>query len=101
MASSTGNKATATELIPAGHAESTAEDELGENESDGSTGLVGLSVAALGVVFGDIGTSRSTRFVSASGHQCRGGPDGRARGPKITRGFCACCFASVMSAARW
>jgi KUP system potassium uptake protein len=35
----------------------TAEEELGEHQSDTSAGLAGLSVAALGVVFGDIGTS--------------------------------------------
>jgi K+ transporter len=35
----------------------TAEDEIGEHQSDTSMGLAGLSVAALGVVFGDIGTS--------------------------------------------
>jgi KUP system potassium uptake protein len=57
MASRTGNTATSTELIPAGHAALTAEEELGEHQSDTSAGLAGLSVAALGVVFGDIGTS--------------------------------------------
>ena len=51
------NVATSTEIIPAGHAALTAEDELGEHQSETSTGLAGLSVAALGVVFGDIGTS--------------------------------------------
>src|SRR6478672_7341281 len=49
--------ATSTEVIPAGHAALTAEDEFGERPSETSTGLAGLSVAALGVVFGDIGTS--------------------------------------------
>src|SRR5437016_5303941 len=57
MANSAGNNATATEVIPAGHAALTAEDELGEDQSDHSTGFAGLSIAALGVVFGDIGTS--------------------------------------------
>ena len=57
MASRAGNTAASTELIPAGHATLTAEEELGEYQSDASTGLTGLSVAALGVVFGDIGTS--------------------------------------------
>jgi KUP system potassium uptake protein len=57
MASRTGNAATSTELIPAGHAALTAEEELGEHQSDTTAGLAGLSVAALGVVFGDIGTS--------------------------------------------
>jgi KUP system potassium uptake protein len=57
MASRAGNTATSTEVIPAGHAALTAEEELGEDRSDMATGLSGLSVAALGVVFGDIGTS--------------------------------------------
>src|SRR5277367_7120109 len=49
--------ATSTEVIPAGHAALTAEEELGENAPNSSAGLAALSVAALGVVFGDIGTS--------------------------------------------
>src|SRR5258708_1368969 len=57
MANRAGNTATSTEGIPAGHAALTAEDEFGEHRPDTSTGLAGLSVAALGVVFGDIGTS--------------------------------------------
>jgi KUP system potassium uptake protein len=57
MASRDGITATSTELIPAGHAALTAEEELAEDRSGTSTGLAGLSVAALGVVFGDIGTS--------------------------------------------
>jgi hypothetical protein len=57
MASRAGNSATSTEVIPAGHAALTAEEELGEYRSETSTGLAGLSVAALSVVFGDIGTS--------------------------------------------
>ena len=44
-------------VIPAGHAALTTEDEVGEHRPDASTELAGLSVAALGVVFGDIGTS--------------------------------------------
>src|SRR5437868_9364255 len=43
-------------VSPAGHAALTTEDEGGEHRPDASTGLAGLSVAALGVVFGDIGT---------------------------------------------
>src|SRR6202022_5020858 len=57
MASRAGNSATSTEVIPAGHAAATPEEELGESRSETSTGLAGLSVAALGVVFWDIGTS--------------------------------------------
>jgi KUP system potassium uptake protein len=56
MANRADNPATST-VIPAGHAALSAEDEVGEHQSDTSTGLAGLSVAALGVVFGDIGTS--------------------------------------------
>src|SRR6516165_3593933 len=57
MANRAGNAATSTEVIPAGHAALTASEELGETAPDLSTGIAGLSVAALGVVFGDIGTS--------------------------------------------
>jgi KUP system potassium uptake protein len=56
MADHAPNPTTST-LIPAGHAALSAEDEVGEHRPDTSTGLAGLSVAALGVVFGDIGTS--------------------------------------------
>jgi K+ transporter len=67
MANRVGNTASATEVIPAGHAALTAEEELDEYQSHTSTGLTGLSVAALGIVFGDIGTSPVyTPFVSAS-----------------------------------
>src|ERR1700730_6848353 len=51
------NTVSSTQVIPAGHAALTAEDDLGEHASPRLTGLVRLSVAALGVVFGDIGTS--------------------------------------------
>ncbi len=57
MANRTGSSPSATEVIPAGHAALTEEEERGGHRSDTSTGLAGLSVAALGVVFGDIGTS--------------------------------------------
>ena len=57
MANRVGNTAPATEVIPAGHAALTAEEELDEQQSDTSKGLTGLSIAALGIVFGDIGTS--------------------------------------------
>jgi KUP system potassium uptake protein len=55
MAGPTNRAAASTEVIPAGHAAPTA-DEAGEGPSP-RTGLTGLSVAALGIVFGDIGTS--------------------------------------------
>src|SRR5579884_2935573 len=55
MAEHTGNAAAASEIIPAGHAAPTAEEERGGTQP--APGLAGLSVAALGVVFGDIGTS--------------------------------------------
>src|SRR5208282_3515484 len=55
MADRAPGAASSTEGIPAGHAAPTAaEDREG---SPAPTGLAGLSVAALGVVFGDIGTS--------------------------------------------
>ena len=56
MKNPAANPATST-IIPAGHAASTAEGEVGEHRANASTGLAGLSIAALGVVFGDIGTS--------------------------------------------
>ena len=57
MANRAGNTATSTEVIPAGHAALTAKEKLGETPPDLSTGRAALSLAALGVVFGDIGTS--------------------------------------------
>ena len=66
MANRVGNTAPATEVIPAGHAALTAEEELDEHQSDTSTGLTGLSVAALGIVFGDIGTSPVYTFLECS-----------------------------------
>jgi KUP system potassium uptake protein len=57
MANRAGNTETSTEVIPAGHAALTAEEELGENAPHRSAGFAALSLAALGVVFGDIGTS--------------------------------------------
>src|SRR3954454_1618953 len=57
MANRAGNTATSTEVIPAGHAALTAREELGETGPDLATARAALSLAALGVVFGDIGTS--------------------------------------------
>ena len=57
MVNRAGNTANSTEVIPAGHAALTAEEELGETAPDLSSGRAALSLAALGVVFGDIGTS--------------------------------------------
>jgi KUP system potassium uptake protein len=57
MADPAGNASAATEVIPAGHAGLPEEDEFGEDQPNTSSGLSGLSLAALGVVFGDIGTS--------------------------------------------
>ena len=48
MANRAGNPATSTEVIPAGHAALTAEEELGEQRSDTSTRLAGLSQRCLG-----------------------------------------------------
>ena len=55
MAEHTGNAAASTEIIPAGHAAPTAEEE--REGPQPAPGLAGLSIAVLGVVFGDIGTS--------------------------------------------
>jgi len=57
MANRTGDAAAATEVIPAGHAALPEAEEGGGDRSDISGGLAALSLAALGVVFGDIGTS--------------------------------------------
>src|ERR1700724_2374839 len=57
MANRAGSTASSSEVIPAGHAALTAQEELGEKGANSSAGLAALSVAALGVVFGDIGTS--------------------------------------------
>ena len=57
MADPAVNAPTASEVIPAGHAALPAEDEFGEDQSNKPTGLTGLGLAALGVVFGYIGTS--------------------------------------------
>ena len=54
MAEPTGSATSSTEVIPAGHAAPSAEEREGPPSR---TGLAGLSLAALGVVFGDIGTS--------------------------------------------
>ena len=56
MENRNGRTASSTEAIPAGHAALTEAEEHGESQAD-RAGLAGLSVAALGVVFGDIGTS--------------------------------------------
>src|SRR5712671_1630987 len=49
------NTAATTQVIPAGHAALTTGEERGEPAT--SAGPSGLTIAALGVVFGDIGTS--------------------------------------------
>src|SRR5215472_13402284 len=56
MENRNGSTASSTEAIPAGHAALTEAEQRGESQAD-RVGLAGLSVAALGVVFGDIGTS--------------------------------------------
>ncbi len=55
MANPIGTAASSSEVIPAGHADPTAAEE--QDGPQPPVGLTGLSVAALGVVFGDIGTS--------------------------------------------
>ena len=56
MADPAVNAPTATEVIQAGHAELPAEDEFAQDQPNTPARLPGLSLAALGVVFGDIGT---------------------------------------------
>jgi KUP system potassium uptake protein len=55
MAEPTGGATSSTEVIPAGHT-APSTDREGEGPPP-HTGLAGLSIAALGIVFGDIGTS--------------------------------------------
>ena len=55
MADPTAKAASSTQVIPAGHAAPSTEEEQGGPPPQ--AGLAGLSLAALGVVFGDIGTS--------------------------------------------
>ena len=55
MAEPTGSATSSTEVIPAGHAAPSTEEER-EGPAP-RTGVAGLSLAALGIVFGDIGTS--------------------------------------------
>jgi KUP system potassium uptake protein len=54
MSEPAGSGASSSEVIPAGHADLSADEEAGPPPE---TGIAGLSLAALGVVFGDIGTS--------------------------------------------
>jgi len=55
MADPPATATSSTEVIPAGHAAPSTDEER-EGPAP-PTGLAGLSVAALGIVFGDIGTS--------------------------------------------
>src|SRR5277367_1711900 len=54
MANPIGSTASSTGVIPSGHAAPSAQEGQGQVRP---TGLATLSIAALGVVFGDIGTS--------------------------------------------
>lgn len=54
MANPIGSATPSTQVIPAGHAAPTADEE---RDGPRPHNIAGLSVAALGVVFGDIGTS--------------------------------------------
>ena len=54
MAEPAGSGGSSSAVIPAGHAALSADEE---GATPPRTGLTGLSIAALGVVFGDIGTS--------------------------------------------
>ena len=55
MAEPTGSATSPTEVIPAGHAAPSIEEE--REGAAPRAGVPGLSLAALGIVFGDIGTS--------------------------------------------
>src|SRR6516162_7286244 len=57
MESHSSETTASAEIIPAGHAAPAPEDKGGGQKADKLTGLAGVSIAALGVVFGDIGTS--------------------------------------------
>jgi KUP system potassium uptake protein len=57
MENHSSETATSAEIIPAGHAAPPPEDKGRGQKADKLTGIAGVSVAALGVVFGDIGTS--------------------------------------------
>jgi KUP system potassium uptake protein len=57
MENRNGSAASSTEAIPDGHAALAEEEGFGENQPDSAAGLARLSVAALSVVFGDIGRS--------------------------------------------
>ena len=54
MVGAAGGTTSSSEVIPAGHAALSADEEAGPPPK---AGLAGLAIAALGVVFGDIGTS--------------------------------------------
>jgi K+ transporter len=54
MVAAAGGTTSSSEVIPAGHAALGADEEAGPPPK---AGLAGLATAALGVVFGDIGTS--------------------------------------------
>jgi KUP system potassium uptake protein len=55
VAEPTGSATSSTEVIPAGHAAPSIEEE--REGAAPRAGVPGLSLAALGIVFGDIGTS--------------------------------------------
>ncbi len=55
MAEPAGSATSSTEVIPAGHAAPSAEED--EEGASPRSGAAGLAIAALGIVFGDIGTS--------------------------------------------
>jgi K+ transporter len=54
MVGAAGGTTSSSEVIPAGHAALSADEEAGPSPK---AGLAGLAIAALDVVFGDIGTS--------------------------------------------
>jgi hypothetical protein len=72
VAESAGN--TASEVIPAGHPAPQREPQGGGEPPPASPAVAGLSLAALGVVFGDIGTSPIYTSANASGRNMDMGP---------------------------
>src|SRR5487761_840083 len=94
MAEHTGNAAASTEIIPAGHAAPTAEEE--REGPQPAPGLAGLSIAVLGVVFGDIGTSPVYTF-----RECFNPEHGLALRPENVLGVLSLIvWALILEAAR-
>jgi KUP system potassium uptake protein len=74
MAESPGDTQ-ASEVIPAGHAALAHRRRRSGDEPPASAGAAGLGLAALGIVFGDIGTSPIYTFRECFGAEYGHGPD--------------------------